>query len=66
VYTEDLAIDDGGKDQEIKYVTTGLPDRGIAILHLTLFIESVHLGDLPGFVVTSNEHYSVRVSVDCG
>jgi hypothetical protein len=66
VYTEDLAIDDGGKDQEIKYMTTGLPDRGITILHLTLFIESVHLGDLPGFVVTSNEHYSVRVPVDCG
>jgi len=47
VYTEDRTIDDGGQDQKVKNLTTGLPDRRIAILCLTFLVKSINLCDLP-------------------
>jgi hypothetical protein len=66
VDAENLTVDDGGKDEEIEHMTAGLPNRGVAVLLLTLFVESIHLGNLSRLVVTTNKHYSVRVSVEYG
>jgi hypothetical protein len=43
---EHRTVDNGCKHQEIKYLTASFPDRGISVFLLTLFIESVDLGDL--------------------
>jgi hypothetical protein len=62
MYTEKLAINDSSKDEEVKHVTASLPDGCIAVLLLTLLIETVNLCDLSRLVVAANEHYTVRIS----
>lgn len=62
VDAEDLAINNGGKHEEIKDLAACLPHRRITILLLALFVESVYLRDLPRLVITSHEDDSIRVS----
>lgn len=62
VNTENLPIYHGSKYKEVENLTTTLPNRGISIFLLTLFIKSINLGDLTGFVITSNKGDTVRVS----
>lgn len=62
--TENLAINDSSKDEEVEDLAARLPDRGIAVLLLTLFVETVDLGDLAGLVVSTDESDLVRVPVD--
>ena len=38
---------DGGQDEEVKHMTASLPYRGVAVLLLTLFVETVDLCNLP-------------------
>lgn len=51
--TQDFAVDNGSKGQEVEDLTAGLPYRSIAVLGLTLFVEAVDLSDLSGFVVSA-------------
>lgn len=46
VNTEELAVNDGGQHQKVKDVAAGLPDGGVAVLLLTLFVETIYLCDL--------------------
>lgn len=46
VHTQDSPIYNGGQDKEVEYLAACLPNRGVAILCLTFFIEPVNLGDL--------------------
>jgi hypothetical protein len=61
VNAENLAIDDRSKDEKVKDLAAGLPDRGVAVLLLTLLIETVDLCDLAGFVIPSNESDLIRI-----
>lgn len=47
VHTEDGTVDDGGQDQKVEHLTTGLPDRRVAILCLAFLVKSINLRDLP-------------------
>lgn len=62
VNTKDGAIYDCSEDEEIENLATGLPDRRIAVLCLTLLVETVDLGDLPGLVVAADEDDTVGIS----
>jgi hypothetical protein len=62
VYAEHFTVDDGCKNEEIKHMTAGFPDRGIAVLLLALLVKAVDLCDLSRFMVSSDEDDSVRVS----
>lgn len=61
VHTQNGPIDNGSEDKEVEYLAASLPHRGVAILCLTFLIEPVDLGDLPGLVVPSDEHDSIRI-----
>jgi hypothetical protein len=61
VNAEDLTINDSGKDEEVKDLAAGLPNRGVAVLLLTLLVEAVDLSDLTGFVVATDESDLIRV-----
>ncbi len=59
---ENGAVDDGCEDEEVKNLTAGLPDRGIAVFVLALFVEAVDLCNLPRLMVTPDENDPIRVS----
>lgn len=61
---EKFSIDDGSEDKEVEDMAARLPHGSVAILLLTLLVESVHLGDLTGLMVATNENDSVRVPKD--
>lgn len=54
MYTQHFPIDDGSQREEVEDLTAGFPDRRIAILLLTLLVETVDLSDLPRFVVSAD------------
>lgn len=60
--TEDLVIDKGGEGKVVEKVCEVLPYVGIAILSEALVVEAVDLSDLAGFVVTTEDCDSLRVS----
>ncbi len=62
VYTQHLAVDDGAQRHEIEDLAAGFPHRGTAIFLETLFVETVDLGDLAGFMVTADQRNSVWIS----
>ena len=62
VHAKNFAIDQRCEGKEVKDLAGCLPHRRIAVLLLTLFVEAIHLGDLAGFVVPSNERDSVWIS----
>ncbi len=51
--TENFTINNGSKNKEIEDLAARFPNRSIAILLLTLLVETINLGDLTGLVVTS-------------
>jgi hypothetical protein len=55
VDTENLTINDGSEDKEIKDLAARLPDRRVAVLLLALLVEAVDLSNLAGLMVTANE-----------
>ena len=55
------AIRDRSQSEIIKYLAAPPPDAAAAILALTLVVKPIHLGDLPRFVVPSNERYSFGI-----
>ena len=48
--------------EQVKHLRTMLPCIRIAILLLTLVVETIDLGNLPGFVVAAKEGDLVRVT----
>ena len=61
VHTEDLSVDDRSQSQKIKDLAAGFPDGGVAILLLTLLVETVDMRDLPRFVISAYEGDSVGI-----
>ena len=59
---ENIALDNSSQRKVVEEVGEGLPDLGITILTEALIVESIHLGDLLGFVVTSQNGDSLRMS----
>ena len=62
MHAEHPAINDGSKRQVVEYLAAMPPYAGTSVLSLTLFVESVHLGDLPAFVVAPDQGDTVGVS----
>ena len=62
MHTENFTIDYSCKRQIIEYLSELLPHDQTAILSLTLNLESVYLGNLAGFMVTSKQSKTLRVS----
>jgi len=62
VDAEHFAVDDGGQGEEVEDLAAGLPDRGVAVLLLALFVETVDLGDLPALVVPAHQRHLVGIS----
>ena len=54
VNTQDGAVDNSGEDEKVKNLAACLPDRGVAVLLLAFFVETIYLRDLPRFVVAAN------------
>ena len=63
VHAQHAAVDDGGEGEEVEDLAARLPDAGVAVLLLALFVEAVDLGDLAGFVVAADEGDLVWESV---
>jgi hypothetical protein len=61
VDAENLPVNNGCQNQEVEYLTTSLPDRGVAILLLALFVETVDLSDLARLMVASDKDNSVGI-----
>jgi hypothetical protein len=61
VNAENLTINDRSKDEKVEDLAAGLPNRGVAVLLLTLLVEAVDLSDLTGFVVATDESDLIRV-----
>lgn len=55
VNTKDFSVNNSCQNEEIKYLTARLPNRSVAILLLTFFVETVNLSDLAGLVVPANK-----------
>lgn len=51
---KNFAVDNRSEDEEVENLAASLPDRGVAILLRTFFVETIDLGDLAGFVVAAN------------
>lgn len=62
VNAQHLAVNNGSQNQKIEDLTAGLPDAGITVLLLALFIKPVDLRDLARFVVTTDEDDAIGVS----
>ena len=50
-----LAIDDGREGEVVEYLGAVPPHGDRAVLAEALVVEAVHLGDLPGLVVPSDQ-----------
>jgi len=61
VNTEDLAIHDGSEDEKVENLAARLPDRSIAILLLTLLVETIDLSDLARLMVTTDKGDLLRI-----
>lgn len=46
VHTQNGPIHNGGKDEEVEHLAACLPNRGVAVLCLTFFVEPIDLGNL--------------------
>ena len=55
VDAEDLSLDDGTDSEVVEHLSAVLPGVGVSILSNGLVIESVDSGDLPSFVVASEQ-----------
>lgn len=58
---KNLAINNCGKDEEIKDLAARLPDGSVAIFLLALLIEAINLSNLSRFVITTDESNLVGI-----
>lgn len=59
---KDLVVNQGGKGQVVEKIGKVLPHIRVAVLAQTLVIKTVHLCDLPGFMVTSQNGDAGRIA----
>ena len=64
VHTENSPIDASSKYHKVKDLGTSFPHRGVAVFLAALFVESVNLGDLTGFMIAANQSDATRVTGD--
>ena len=62
VEAEDLIVNKCGEGKVVEEIGEVFPDVGIAVFSETLVIEAVDLGDLTGFVVTTENCDALGVS----
>lgn len=62
VQTEDLVVDQGSERQVVEKVCEVFPHIGVAVLAETLVVKAVHLGDLTGLVVATEDGDALGVS----
>ena len=62
VKTEDLAVNQSGEGQVVKKIGEIFPDICVSVFTQALIVETVDLGDLARFVVTSENGDAVRIS----
>ena len=55
------AIHDRSQSEIIEYLAAPPPNVAASVLALTFVVKPIHLGDLPRFVVPSNECYSFGI-----
>ena len=60
--TEDLVVDERGERKIVEKVGEVFPHVGIAVFAQALVVEAVHLGDLAGFVVSTEDGNTLRVA----
>ena len=59
---ENLRFNDGSEGKVVENFGEEFPYVGVAVLPQALVVESVHLSDLPRFVVASEDRNSIRES----
>ena len=62
VETEDLVVDEGRQRQVVEEVGEVFPHVGVAVFAEAFVVEAVDLGDLPGFVVASEDGDALGVA----
>jgi hypothetical protein len=62
VEAEDLIVDKGGEGQVVEKIREIFPHIGVAIFSETLVVESVDLGNLARFVISSEDGDSLWVA----
>ena len=60
--TENLVFDECSEREVIEEVGEVFPDIGIAIFPQTFIVEPVHLGDLTGFVVSTEDSDTLGIA----
>ena len=60
--TEDLVLDEGGKGKVVEEVGEVFPDIGIAVFSQAFVVETVHLCDLAGLVVSAEDGDTLGVA----
>jgi len=61
VQAEDLIVDKGGEREVVEKIREGFPHVGISILSEAFIVESVHLSDLAGFVIATENRNALRI-----
>lgn len=57
-----LVVNQRGQGEVVEEIREKLPDIGVSVLSQALVVESIHLGDLPRLVVTSQNGDTVPIS----
>jgi hypothetical protein len=57
-----LVIDEGGEGKKIEEVGEESPDISVSILAETFVVETVYLGYLPRFMISTKDGYSVTIA----
>lgn len=65
VHAEDAVLDQCTEAEIVEHFGAVSPHIDTAILPQTLIVESVHLGNLSGLVIASNECDAIRISNLC-
>lgn len=60
--TEDLVLDEGSEGEVVEEVGKVFPHIGIAVFPQTFIVETVHLCDLAGLVVSTEDGDTLRVT----
>ena len=58
-----LSVDDGSEGEEVEDLAAGLPYGSIAVLGLAFLVETVDLGNLSRFVVSTDQCDAVWESI---
>jgi hypothetical protein len=63
VYAKHFSVDNSGQRKEVENLAAGLPYGSVTIFGLAFLVETIDLGDLSRFVVSTDECDAVREPV---